>query len=121
MSYVCMHWSKMARASRCGRSAIYDGDAELCVSCKPNAGMGSFYRSRHEPDLRLQNRRRAAIDDIELGRYRPPSLVTSGNIQARTVSMGRTKRGLSCIRQSGRSPWWPIRCAMPFGTRRDHP
>lgn len=45
--YVCMGWSKM-RELLAATDTIYSELKNLCVWCKPNGGMGSLYRSRHE-------------------------------------------------------------------------
>ncbi len=45
--YVCMDWRHAAELLIASRTAGFDM-LNLCVWTKPNAGMGSFYRSQHE-------------------------------------------------------------------------
>jgi len=45
--FICMHWSKM-RELLAAAGAIYSEMKNLCIWRKPNGGMGSLYRSRHE-------------------------------------------------------------------------
>jgi hypothetical protein len=45
--FVCMDWRHMAEMLAAGR-AVYSELKNLCVWNKSNAGMGSFYRSKHE-------------------------------------------------------------------------
>ncbi|MGA8769530.1 MAG: ParB N-terminal domain-containing protein, partial [Rhodomicrobium sp.] len=45
--YVCMDWRHAAELLIASRAAGFDM-LNLCVWTKPNAGMGSFYRSQHE-------------------------------------------------------------------------
>ncbi len=45
--YVCMDWRHLAEMSVAGERA-YDEQKNLIVWNKPNAGMGTFYRSAHE-------------------------------------------------------------------------
>jgi DNA modification methylase len=66
--YVCMGWSKM-RELQAAADAIYSELKNVCVWCKPNAGMGSLYRSRHELVFVFKNGLAPHINNIELGRY----------------------------------------------------
>jgi DNA modification methylase len=66
--FICMHWSKM-RELLAATGAIYSEMKNLCVWCKPNGGMGSLYRSRHEPVFVFKNGVAPHINNIELGRY----------------------------------------------------
>ena len=63
-----MHWSKM-RELLAATDAIYSEMKNLCVWCKPNGGMGSLYRSRHEPVFVFKKGQAAHINNIELGRF----------------------------------------------------
>ena len=47
IAYVCMDWRHMGELLAAGRSAFSELK-NLCVWNKSNAGMGSFYRSKHE-------------------------------------------------------------------------
>jgi hypothetical protein len=66
--FICMHWSKM-RELLAATGAIYSEMKNLCVWCKPNGGMGSLYRSRHEPVFVFKKGVAPHINNIELGRY----------------------------------------------------
>ena len=66
--FVCMHWSKM-RELLAATDGIYSELKNLCVWCKPNGGMGSLYRSRHELVFVFKQGLAAHINNIELGRY----------------------------------------------------
>ena len=68
ISFVCMHWSKM-RELLAATNAIYSEMKNLCIWSKPNAGMGSLYRSRHELVFVFKQGLAPHIDNIELGRY----------------------------------------------------
>lgn len=47
IAYVCMDWRHMPEMLAAGRAAFTE-QKNLIVWAKPNAGMGSFYRSQHE-------------------------------------------------------------------------
>ena len=47
LHYVCMDWRHAAELLIASRTAGFDM-LNLCVWTKPNAGIGSFYRSQHE-------------------------------------------------------------------------
>jgi hypothetical protein len=66
--FVCMHWSKM-RELLAATEPLYSELKNLCMWCKPNGGMGSLYRSRHELVFVFKKGRAAHINNVELGRY----------------------------------------------------
>jgi hypothetical protein len=66
--FICMHWSKM-RELLAAAGAIYSEMKNLCIWRKPNGGMGSLYRSRHEPVFLFKNGVAPHINNVELGRY----------------------------------------------------
>jgi DNA modification methylase len=66
--YVCMGWSKM-RQLLAATDSIYSELKNVCVWRKPNAGMGSLYRSRHEFVFVFKKGVALHINNIELGRY----------------------------------------------------
>jgi DNA modification methylase len=66
--FICMHWSKM-RELFAATDAIYSEMKNLCIWCKPNGGMGSLYRSRHELVFVFKNGVGPHINNVELGRY----------------------------------------------------
>jgi hypothetical protein len=47
IAYVCIHWRHMGELLQAGE-LIFGALKQLCVWNKTNAGMGSFYRNKHE-------------------------------------------------------------------------
>lgn len=47
IAFVCMDWRHMSELTTAGK-AVFDELKNLCVWNKTNAGMGTFYRSKHE-------------------------------------------------------------------------
>ncbi len=72
IAYVCMDWRHMRELLNAGMSA-FDELKNLCVWNKSNAGMGSFYRSKHELVFVFKKGKAAHINNFglgETGRYR---------------------------------------------------
>ena len=72
IAYVCMDWRHMEELLEAG-SIIFDDLKNLCVWNKTNAGMGSFYRSKHELVFVFKKGSAPHINNFELGqkgRYR---------------------------------------------------
>jgi DNA modification methylase len=70
--FICMDWRHLREVLAAGYSA-YDELKNLIVWNKDNAGMGSFYRSKHELILVFKNGKAAHINNFglgEKGRYR---------------------------------------------------
>lgn len=70
--FVCMDWRHLDEISAAGRQ-VYAELKNLIVWVKDNAGMGSFYRSRHELIFAFKNGTAPHINAFELGqngRYR---------------------------------------------------
>jgi DNA modification methylase len=70
--YICMDWRHLQEVLAAGRDA-YSEFKNLCVWNKTNAGMGSFYRSKHELVLVFQNGAGRFQNNVALGgagRYR---------------------------------------------------
>lgn len=70
--FICMDWRHVDEISAAGR-AVYAELKNLIVWVKDNAGMGSFYRSRHELIFAFKNGAAPHINAFELGqtgRYR---------------------------------------------------
>lgn len=66
--YVCMDWrhiSALLKASSLASMQLKN----LCVWVKDRAGMGSFYRSRHELVFVLKNGEARHINNVQLGRF----------------------------------------------------
>jgi DNA modification methylase len=66
--YACMDWRHMWEMLSAGRTAELSL-LNLCVWSKTNAGMGSFYRSRHELVFVFRNGKQAHLNNIALGRH----------------------------------------------------
>ena len=64
--FVCMDWRHIDEISAAGR-AVYSELKNLIVWVKDNAGMGSFYRSRHELVFAFKNGTAPHINSFELG------------------------------------------------------
>jgi DNA modification methylase len=70
--YVCMDWRHIREVIAAGERA-YTEFKQLCIWNKNNAGMGSFYRSRHELVFVFKNGDAPHINNFglgEKGRYR---------------------------------------------------
>ena len=70
--FICMDWRHLEEIGRAGRE-VYSELKNLIVWVKDNAGMGTFYRSRHELIFAFKNGTAPHINSFELGqngRYR---------------------------------------------------
>lgn len=65
---VCMDWRHIAEMMAAG-TAVYSELKNLCVWNKSNAGMGSFYRSKHELVFIWKNGSAPHINNFELGQH----------------------------------------------------
>ena len=65
---ICMDWRHMPEMLTAGR-AVYTELKNLCIWNKNNAGMGSFYRSKHELVFVWKNGTAAHINTFELGQH----------------------------------------------------
>src|SRR6266545_650270 len=65
---VCMDWRHMREMLAAGHRH-YGELKNLCVWNKTNAGMGSFYRSKHELIFAWKNGSAPHINNFELGQY----------------------------------------------------
>lgn len=66
--YICMDWRHMGEVLAAGNDA-YTELKNLCVWNKSNAGMGTFYRSKHELVFVFKSGKRSHINNIELGKF----------------------------------------------------
>jgi DNA modification methylase len=66
--FVCMDWRHVEELLAAGREA-YDELKNICVWVKDNAGMGSFYRSRHEFIAVFKHGRQGHRNNIQLGQF----------------------------------------------------
>jgi len=65
---ICMDWRHMPEMLAAGR-AVYSELKNLCVWNKTNAGMGTFYRSKHELVFVWKNGTAPHINSFELGQH----------------------------------------------------
>ena len=65
--FVCMDWRHISEIQALGK-AVYSELKNVCVWNKDNAGMGSFYRSKHELIFVFKLGTAAHINTVELGR-----------------------------------------------------
>lgn len=66
--FICMDWRHVDEISAAGRT-VYAELKNLIVWVKDNAGMGSFYRSRHELIFAFKNGTAPHINAFELGQH----------------------------------------------------
>src|SRR5208283_1121228 len=66
--YVCMDWRHM-RELHAAADSVHLEPINLCVWAKPNAGMGSFYRSQHELVFVLKSGPGPHVNNVQLGRH----------------------------------------------------
>src|SRR6185437_740198 len=65
---ICMDWRHMSEMLGAGRK-VYSELKNLCVWNKSNAGMGTFYRSKHELVFVWKSGAAAHINNFELGQH----------------------------------------------------
>jgi DNA modification methylase len=65
---ICMDWRHMWEMLAAGRE-VYAELKNLCVWNKTNAGMGSFYRSKHELVFVWKSGTAAHVNNFELGQH----------------------------------------------------
>jgi DNA modification methylase len=68
ISYVCIDWRGLSVTLAAG-NAVFSKLLNLCVWHKPNAGMGSLYRSQHELVLVYKIGTVPHTNNVHLGRY----------------------------------------------------
>jgi DNA modification methylase len=68
LHYIFMDWRHLSEVLFAGRAA-YAELKNFCVWAKPNAGMGSFYRSQHELVLVFKKGKAPHVNNIQLGRF----------------------------------------------------
>ena len=102
LHFICMDWRGMGQLLNATRP-IYDQQLNLCVWNKPRAGLGSFYRSKHELIFVFkkggappQQRRAGPQRSEQMQRVGPPKrLDRFAEIQACAAS-DRPNRSRSC-------------------------
>jgi DNA modification methylase len=65
---ICMDWRHMGEMLAAGHE-VYSEFKNLCVWNKTNAGMGSFYRSKHELVFVWKSGTAPHLNNFELGQY----------------------------------------------------
>ena len=65
---ICIDWRHMGEMLAAG-NAVYTELKNLCIWNKTNAGMGTFYRSKHELVFVWKNGTAPHINTFELGQY----------------------------------------------------
>jgi DNA modification methylase len=68
LHYVCMDWRHLGELLAAG-ARVFTSQLNLCVWNKTNAGMGSFYRSKHELVAVFKQGRGSHVNNIALGRF----------------------------------------------------
>jgi DNA modification methylase len=68
INYVCMDWRHAAELLAAGRD-VYSELKNIAVWVKSSAGMGSFYRSRHELVFVFKCGTGQHTNNVELGKY----------------------------------------------------
>ena len=66
--FICMDWRHLYEILIAGRE-VYTEQKNLCVWNKDNAGMGSFYRSKHELIFVFKNGKEKHRNNFELGQH----------------------------------------------------
>jgi DNA modification methylase len=104
IAYVCMDWRHMRELLDAGE-AVFAELKNLCVWNKSNAGMGSFYRSKHELVFVFRKgggRHRNNFGLGEQGRYRTnvwdyPGITGLGADRSETLAMHPTVKPVALI------------------------
>jgi DNA modification methylase len=68
VAYAFMDWRHMGEMLAAGDAAGCDL-LNICIWIKSNAGMGSFYRSRHEMVFVFRNGKASHLNNVQLGRF----------------------------------------------------
>lgn len=68
LHYICMDWRHLAEMQIAGSEA-YSELKNLIIWNKTNAGMGSFYRSKHELIFLFKNGEKPHINNVQLGKH----------------------------------------------------
>lgn len=66
--FVCMDWRHIGELDRAAKAANLE-TKNICVWVKPNGGMGSLYRSRHEFAFVFKSGAGPHINNVELGKH----------------------------------------------------
>jgi DNA modification methylase len=102
--YVCMGWSHIPELLEASRD-VYSELKNLCIWNKNNAGMGSFYRSKHELVFVYKSGTASHINTIELGkngRYRTnvwdyPDINSFGRDRLQSLALHPTVKPVALV------------------------
>ena len=102
--FICMDWRHLREVLDAGYEA-YTELKNVCVWNKDNAGMGSFYRSKHELVLVFQNGSGRFQNNVRLGasgRYRTnvwdyPGMTSIGKGRSEELGMHPTVKPLALV------------------------
>lgn len=90
--YLCMDWRHMTEILAAGASAALKL-INLCVWVKPNGGMGSLYRSRHELVFVFKHGSEPHQNHVQLGRFGRNRANVWNYAGANSFARRGTKRG----------------------------
>ena len=101
---ICMDWRHVEEMMAAGNSA-YSKLKNICVWAKKNAGMGSFYRSRHELIFIWKSGTAPHINNFELGQHgrsrtnvwEYPGITSSGPARLEELSMHPTVKPVALV------------------------
>src|ERR1700722_136264 len=101
---ICMDWRHVEEMMAAGNSA-YSNLKNICVWAKKNAGMGSFYRSRHEFIFIWKSGTASHINNFELGQHgrsrtnvwEYPGITSSGPARLAELSMHPTVKPVALV------------------------
>jgi DNA modification methylase len=124
LHYIFMDWRSIADLLSAGEE-VYDQLLNIIVWAKPNGGMGSFYRSRHELVALFKRGTRAHTNNVELGakngRYRTnvweyPGANTFGGGRRGDLALHPTVKNLDMIVDAIKDASRPNELVLdPFG------
>jgi DNA modification methylase len=101
---ICMDWRHVEEMMAAGNSA-YSKLKNICVWAKKNAGMGSFYRSRHELVFVWKSGTAPHINNFELGQqgrtrtnvWEYPGITSPGAARLEQLSMHPTVKPVALV------------------------
>jgi DNA modification methylase len=101
---ICMDWRHIEEMMSAGNSA-YSELKNVCVWAKKNAGMGTFYRSRHELIFIWKSGTAPHINNFELGQYgrsrtnvwEYPGITSAGSARLEQLSMHPTVKPVALV------------------------
>jgi hypothetical protein len=104
---ICMDWRHVREMLDAGEQ-VYNALKNLCVWNKDNAGMGSFYRSKHELVFVWKNGTAPHVNNFGLGQFGRTRTNVWDYAGVNTLRPGRWK-SLLCTPLSSQWHWWRMR------------